>query len=144
MALQKSRNNCPVQFDCGFIELPSYEITVTFNPQIWTRGSAYYEGIPQFEKELLKWLKPLPIDGVWIVVEYTKAHFPHLHCCVQSTESIPSDIRSGVVKGIQRLFGRATFKSVADLNAYEEYMQKDLAKNFDKTGSSHYVHYYRN
>lgn len=144
MALKKARNNCPVQFDIGFDEtLFSYEITCTFNPQIYTRGSAYYEGVPLFEKELLKWMTPLHVEYIWIVIEYTKAHYPHVHACIQTKDAIPSEIRSGVVKGLQRLFGRSTFKQVADLNAYEEYMQKDLEKNYDKSQLQHYVFYYR-
>lgn len=144
MTLEKAQNNCPVQFDCSFDEtMLSYECTVTFNPTVYTRGSAYYEGVPLFERELIKWLKPFNIEGVWIVVEYTKAHFPHCHACIQTSDRINPEIRNGIVKGLQRMFGRSTFKQVADINSYEEYMQKDLLVNYEKSGSTHYCYYYK-
>lgn len=143
--LKKLDIECPVQFQYGFnSDCVSYEMTVTFNPSLWNHASCWKEGIPEFKSKILHWLESLPVTGLWISIEYTKKFFPHLHCCIQASEKINTEIRTGIVKGIQRLFGRCTFTEIINVDAYEEYMQKDLERNYDKTGICHFEIYMRN
>lgn len=122
----------------------NYEVTVTLNPMLYTRISGDEVGTKILES-LQSWLvptynhNPYRVQGITIVKEYTKSKMPHFHCCVASMEEIDAGLRSNCIKGLQRLYGRSTFKEVLDDNAYLDYMAKDLEKNLKEKGFSHYV-----
>lgn len=122
----------------------NYEITVTLNPMLYTRISGDAVG-EKLLANLQSWLipstdyNPYTVLSISIVKEYTKSKMPHFHCNVAADREIDASFRSNVVKGLQRVYGRSTFKDVVDPNAYLEYMCKDLKKNKDEKGFSHFI-----
>lgn len=120
----------------------NYEITITFNPQLYTVGSATDEGLETVETSLIRWLEDnVNITQVTLVLEYQKNRYPHLHICVSSSERLDISFRQQILKGLVRIAGRSTFKPVIDVYKFEEYMMKDLKHNFELTGTIHYKVY---
>lgn len=130
--------------DYSFFSEHNYEITVTLNPMIFTRISGDSAG-DKLLHNLQNWLipshdyNPYDIKAISIVKEYTKSKMPHFHCNIASEQEIDSAFRSNVIKGLQRIFGRSTFKDVLDSKSYLQYMCKDLEKNKTEKGFSHYI-----
>lgn len=130
--------------DYNVLSCENYEITVTLNPMLYTRISGDGCG-EQILASLQSWLVPTPdhnpycVNAITVVKEYTKSQMPHYHCCVASTYEIDTTFRGNVIKGLQRIYGRSTFKPVLDDNAYLDYMNKDLEKNQTSKGFSHFV-----
>lgn len=121
----------------------NYECTVTFNPTLYTVASAYNEGLKLVEEEMIKWLEPTTTEQVIFVTEYQKSSMAHYHILISSTEQLPITLRANIVKGLQRIAGRSTFKAVIDLPAFLFYLEKDLEKNFNKSNIPHLKTYYR-
>lgn len=120
----------------------NYEITITFNPQLYTVKSACDEGLKTVEDSLIRWLSDkLCISQVTLVLEYQKNRFPHLHCNVSSDDRLDISFRQSVLKGLTRIAGRSTFKPTIDVYKYESYLMKDLQHNFDLTSKLHYSVY---
>ena len=121
----------------------NYECTITFNPTLYTVSSAYNEGVKSVEEALVKWLEPTTTEYLLMVMEYQKSHMVHLHCLISSTHDLPISLRANILKGLQRIAGRSTFKPVIDLQKYLFYVSKDLELNFVKSNIPHYKIYYR-
>lgn len=129
---------CDTQIQLGIEERFVYEITQTFNPTLYTHASAW-EAIPQFNKTLCEWLEVEEVSHITVVIEYTKARMPHLHCAISCKESLDVSFRANIIKGLQRLYGRCTFKSAINMGAYETYMSKDIEANFMKHQIRHFA-----
>lgn len=120
----------------------NYEITVTFNPQLYTVTSASSEGLEVVEHSLIKWLSDKDgVEQVTMVLEYQKNRYPHYHINVSSSEMLDISFRQQVLKGLIRIAGRSTFKPTIDSDKFEEYMMKDLQSNYDLTQRYHYKIY---
>lgn len=129
------------QLPLGFSEL-NYEITVTYNPQLYTVIAAC-EALESTMDTINQWLvKEFEnLESVSYVVEYQRNRYPHLHACVSSTRALDVSRRANIIKGIQRMFGRCTFKPVIDADKYYEYMCKDLYNNYLLTNKKHYYQF---
>lgn len=118
-----------------------YELTITLNPMIWSKHDSY-KADTLVEDHLWGWLLPGydPYDVVSVVQvkEYTKAGMAHYHLAIYTDSELPPAFRNGVTKGIQRLYGRCSFKSIIDKSAYIEYQNKDLEKNKKERGYEHF------
>lgn len=132
----------PIDFSGAHHDYNCYELTMTFNPQLWNKIDAFNNGIRSFYNHIVEWLNPHIIVGdVMGVVEFQKSGMPHLHLCILSVNELSVDFRFGVIKAINRLFGRASFKRVIDTSAYYEYMSKDLETNYKKLGGTPITYY---
>lgn len=120
-----------------------YECTITFNPTLYTVASAYNDGLKLVEAEVLKWLEPTSVEYIAFVIEYQKSHMVHYHLLISSTDPLPITLRANVLKGLQRVSGRSTFKPVIDLPSYITYLEKDLETNYKKSNLPHLKIYYR-
>lgn len=120
-----------------------YECTITFNPTLYTVSSAWNEGLPLIYSEMIKWCEPTSIDYICFVLEYQKNKMVHLHLLISAEDKLPISFCSNVVKGLQRIAGRSTFKPVIDKESYITYISKDLATNYDKSNICHFKIYYR-
>jgi len=122
----------------------NYELTVTINPSIYpiTRA-AFEEAEFTFKERLFYYLKhhKLIIDSVTIVKEYQKNRYPHWHCLISADEKIEPRIRQSMIGGFNQNVGKTSFKPVANLYAFQGYLQKDLGLNHSKHGFKHYVQY---
>ncbi len=115
-----------------------YECTVTFDRRlIWTLGSIWDEGIDLIIEKILYW-NFNNVKQLFAVVEYQKNLTPHVHMRLVSKEPIGADIRSKHACGLQRLFGRSSFKSVEHPDLFIEYLQKDLESNLLKYSFPHW------
>lgn len=135
--------DCKTQVPCGSGASYNYECTVTFNPTLYTVGSAYNDGLPLVKESLRRWLEPTDADFIVVATEYQKNHMAHLHCLIGSENPLPITICANIVKGLQRIAGRSTFKPVIDLLKFEEYLQKDLLANYERSGICHYNVYFK-
>lgn len=119
-----------------------YEVTITLNPMIWSRHDCY-KADDLIEKHLYQWLcpgyNPNHLTGIVQVKEYTKAGMSHYHLAVYTNSELSPEFRDGVTKGLQRCYGRSTFKSIMSREAYIEYMYKDLEKNLQEKKYNHYT-----
>lgn len=143
MPLGKFESECLTEIQLWPDSEHQYESTITFNPQLYTVASAWNDGVPLVETEMLKWLEPTDVDYVCFVIEYQKSHMAHLHMLIASPEKLPVTLCANVVKGLQRIAGRATFKPLINKGAYHQYISKDLEANFNKSQICHFKIYYR-
>lgn len=120
-----------------------YECTITFNPTLYTVASVWNDGLLLVESEMIKWLEPTTVDYVCFVIEYQKNHMAHLHLLINATEKLPISLCANVVKGLQRIAGRSTFKPVINGGSYMTYISKDLESNYTKSKIPHFKIYYR-
>lgn len=127
----------PTSFPFINTEGSNYEMTITFNPQLYTRQSAEVE-----VDNVIDYIKNIfdisGVEYIHIVKEYTKSNIPHLHLHINTDSSLTPTFRANVIKAIQRQFGRASFKDVINIEAYESYMNKSLLDNTIKRGTRHY------
>lgn len=135
--------------NCDF----SYELTLTFDPNSTTVGEVYNSGIGQvidylckvFSNEFDRRINPdkkamnQSVEIIQGVIEYQKNFFPHIHLCIESSEELTIPYRRDIIQSLTRQFGRTSFKPVHDLEKYQDYMQKDLVKNTEKSGDSHVI-----
>lgn len=144
LSLKLLHNNCPFQFDIGLdSECFNYELTVTYDPKIFSVTEAWNSRF-KFVDELIKWCEPLEeIQTVHIIMEYQKTQMLHFHCNISTSVELTPVFRKGVIGGCVRLAGRSEFKPVHSVPDYEEYLQKDLKRNFDRSQEPHYLIYYR-
>lgn len=144
MPLMEFDNECFTQIQL-LPELSNshYECTITFNPTLYTVASAYNDGLKLVESEILKWLEPTTVDYITFVVEYQKTHMVHYHLLISSPVLLPINLRANIIKGLQRIAGRSTFKPVINYDSYITYLEKDLELNYKKCNLSHLKTYYR-
>lgn len=118
-----------------------YEITITLNPMIWSKHDCY-KADDLIEKHLYQWLcpgyNPHQINAIVQAKEYTKVGMSHYHLAVYCDSELTPEFRDGVIKGLQRCYGRSTFKAIINREAYIEYQYKDQQKNFESKGYHHY------
>lgn len=118
-----------------------YELTLTYKPKLWTLNQAYSDNT--FLERLFLYLSQYSVDYVYVVKEYqTNTFFPHLHLAIEMTDSqsvIPKGEREKFTKECFKDYGRMTFCDLRKGNeVYENYLNKDLLKNFKKSGVCHY------
>lgn len=131
-----------LSYDMDFYSPWAYEITITYNPTLHSRASEFQNRhkVPLYLNGILE---TLPFDTfVSYVMEYTKSKRLHWHICVSSNDEIPVEWRGNVVRGLVRQFGRSTFSDVANIDSFSEYIQKDLATNFEEKGFCHYEQFF--
>lgn len=140
MPLSPIFNDCPFQINEFYNDF-NYELTQTFNPMLYNRVSAH-NIIPEFISNLTRYLDNLgTVETFTVVLEYTKARMPHLHCCINSTQPIDTTFRNNVIKAFQRMYGRLTFKDVLDIDSYNLYLQKELETNYKVAFQIHYYQF---
>lgn len=121
----------------------NYEMTITFNPRLYNRMTEFKAG-PQLIQQINDWMAEAPYDITMttFVMEYTASNRLHFHINISSIEPLPTLFRGGCLKGIERMFGRATFNDVADNDKWYEYLHKSLQTNYDTHGFIHYEQYF--
>lgn len=139
---QRYEFDCKTQIPVGSGNAYNYECTITFNPTLYTVASAYNDGLPLVKEKLCEWLAPTTVDYLCIVTEYQKGNMAHLHCLIGTETKLEITFCANLVKGLQRIAGRSTFKPVIDVPSYEQYMSKDLESNFLKSDICHYEVYF--
>jgi hypothetical protein len=127
----------PKEFNFLTVSNYHYELTLTFNPQLYTKVSADKE-IPHIIEYLKIIFEQNPIEIFIVVKEYTKIGFPHLHLYISSSTELSCELRSNILKALQRKYGRTSFKDVLDVDAYETYLSKTLHENYVKRGTRHF------
>jgi len=118
-----------------------YEITTTVNPNIYNLTQASFEQAEHtFYDRLFYYIAfhKIKVDQLTVVREYQKNRFPHWHCLLSSPNEINPKIRQSVLGGFQQNVGKTSFKQVADLYKFEDYLQKDLKSNYEKHNLRHY------
>lgn len=127
--------DCPyqIQMEGNGNECISYELTMTFNPQLWTLADSWCK-LQQVKQQVLQWLKPYPwIDIIHIVTEKTKRGMPHLHINItmfDTGEYLDLEPRRQITQAIQRVYGRCSFRQVADYDKWIMYLEKELYENY--------------
>lgn len=118
-----------------------YELTITLNPMIWSKHDSW-KADTLIEDHLYQWLcpgyNPHHISAIVLVKEYTKVGMSHYHLAVFSESELQPEFRDGIIKGMQRIYGRTSFKTIMNRAAYTEYQGKDLEKNTREKGYDHY------
>lgn len=120
----------------------NYEITTTFNPQLWTIGEAFNRGLEEVVTSIVRWCKEQGCDDLFIALEYQKNMMPHLHCCASFDQPLSGGAKFDIQKGLTRICGRTTFRSVVDNAKWEDYLKKDLEVNFLKHNFIHYKYFF--
>jgi hypothetical protein len=141
-----------IQFPMGISNAENtYEMTITFDTKKHTIRDAYKWCNEEASELIIEWLTlgrrntpKLNISSLHIVMEYQRNFYPHLHIAIASEDPIPSRVRSDIIKGMEREAGRTTFKSTIDVLAFEEYLQKDLRINYERSGIRHFRIFYNN
>lgn len=117
-----------------------YEITMAFSTTLYSHIECL-NAINDAIKLLNKWLDHCPeVERTYYVIEYTKKLQPHVHIAVCCNDSLKPDFRAGVKQGLIRNFKdtRVTFSNVADKQAYNDYLEKDLYLNDNR--NANYLH----
>jgi len=133
---------CPTQIQLWSDSEFNYELTTTINPNIYTltqdsfeqAESTFYERLKYYLTEYHK----LDIEQLTVVKEYQKNRYPHWHCLIQSNDEIPAKMRQSILGGLNQNIGKTSFKQVANLGAFQDYLCKDLDNNFKKYNMTHY------
>lgn len=137
-------SSAPHQFPIGIeADRFNYELTITFNPQLYTIRSAL-DGSDAIIQQVVDWISPSGsnnIQLITVVTEYQRNRFPHFHIAISSNDELSIAFRQRVLKGIVRIAGRSTFKPTIDVDAFEDYLCKDLQRNFDLTQRIHWEQY---
>jgi len=127
----------PKEFNFLTVSNYHYELTLTFNPQLFNKVSAD-QTIPSIIEYLQLIFDNNQVEILIVVKEYTKIGFPHLHLYISSQHPLSCELRGNVIKALQRKYGRTSFKDVLDVDAYETYLSKSLHENYVKRGSRHF------
>lgn len=134
-------NVCKTQIQ-NWVDTPyNYELTTTINPNIYCltkvacdeAESTFYE---KCEDYIVK--NKIDLETITIVKEYQKNRYPHWHCLLNCNTEIPPKIRQSFIGGMNQNVGKTSFKNVADLGAFQQYLSKELESNYEKTKEKHY------
>jgi len=120
-----------------------YEVTFAWSNKTYSIAEVWYM-IPQVHKQLNHWLSKFDqVDKVVYVTEYTKKLFPHVHSSILCNAPLPIDARHGIAAGLRRTYKdcRITFSQVVSKDAFNDYLEKDLDKNYDKYNIDHKTEY---
>lgn len=120
----------------------SYELTTTINPSIYnlTQDSfaqaetTFYDRLKYYLVDYHKY----DIEQLTVVKEYQKNRYPHWHCLIQTDVEIPPKVRQSIIGGLNQNVGKTSFKQVANLGAFQDYLCKDLESNYKKYNQRHF------
>jgi len=130
----------PVQISTPLTDYPyAYEITCAFSDKTYTHAQAFMQ-IDAIQRYLREIFTPVEsIEKLVFVTEYTKKWQPHTHIAIACSELLDPPFCHGVKQALVRLNKdtRVTFSHVASKQAYNDYLEKDLDKNLQKSGLAH-------
>lgn len=133
-----------------------YEVTVTYNPQYWTKSYSL-EAIPQIIADLLKpivkwqWGTPGCIQIAY-AVEYHENGYPHLHAQIITSGELNPELQRCIHQRLCRRYGRSQWYQTEQEDKihvndkfpngikWSEYIQKDKVLN-SVNGQAHYYQY---
>lgn len=140
MSLQPDSTPSPIQISSPLTDYDTvYEITLAFSTKLYSIKESW-DAIPENQKRLNDWLRPhSQVEKVVYCTEYTKKFQPHVHIAVCCTEPLPLDVRHGIASGLRRTNPetRVTFSQVVSKQSFNDYLEKDLDKNYTKYNINH-------
>lgn len=120
-----------------------YEITLAWSNKTYSIAETW-DAIKSLQPQLNFWLRgKSEVERTIYCIEYTKKFHPHVHIAICCNNPLDVDFRHGVAKGLRRQHPdtRVTFSQVVSKDAYNDYLEKDLANNHIKYNINHKTEY---
>lgn len=135
-----NEKNSPYQISTPLTDYHTcYEMTLAWSNKVYSIKETW-DAIQDLPKQLNLWLEKCEnVEKTIYCIEYTKKFQPHVHIAICCNDAIPVELRQGISSGLRRIHKecRITFSQVVSKPAFNDYLEKDLAPNYDKYKINH-------
>jgi len=119
----------------------NYEITISFDPKRHTKATAF-AAQPKILTYIASWLPN--VYEIHLILEYQKNGMPHYHINVGTNDSFKDGVTFDIMRGFERFYGQTWIRPIHDIDAWNDYLRKELDVNETRYSFPHWYWYQRN